>query len=193
LSSGKELSLSSGKELSLSSGKELSLSSGKELSFLPPAGGERHWQRVMAKLSGLKAAGGFADSQSIKPYLARLQQPALMVVISDFYQPNNEIDPLLSQLSNSKNEVVAMQLQSADELNFPHRGVIRFKDLETHEELLVAGKNSKDSYFNALYTHQRKLKEQLAAKNIQLTSLSIDQPMDEGLYHYLKRRQKVLR
>ncbi|MFT5164114.1 MAG: hypothetical protein ACI9FJ_002715, partial [Alteromonadaceae bacterium] len=43
------LGLSSGKELSLSSGKELSLSSGKELSFLPPAGGERHWQRVMAK------------------------------------------------------------------------------------------------------------------------------------------------
>ncbi len=165
-----------------------------ELRFLPPVGGERHWQRVMAQLSPLKAGKRFPDVALIKQQLARLQQPALVVLISDFYQQNNEISDFLRQLSHSRNEVVAMQLQSADELSFPYRGAIRFKDLETDEEVLVSADSAtKGSYFNALYQHQQNLKAQLAALDISLCSLSIDQPMDAALFNFLQQRQKVSR
>lgn len=161
--------------------------------FLPPGDGERHWQRIMAQLLRIKAGNVFPSPDVLKRQLNRLQQPAMVVLISDFYQPGQEISDFVGKISNSANEVVALQLQSADELNFPYKGIIRFKDLESHEEVLVSGKAVKDHYFNALYQHQQQLKKQLAAMRVELTNLSIDQPMDQALFSYLKLRQRSWR
>lgn len=162
-----------------------------ELSFLPPGGGERHWQRIMAQLSGIKAGQTFPPPELLKKHLSRLQQPALVILISDFYQNNHDITGFIGQLKTSHNEVLAMQLQSRDELSFPYKGIIRFKDLESHEELLVPSRAIKDSYFNTLTEHQQKLKNQLLTLGIELNCLSIDQPMDESLFYYLRQRQKA--
>lgn len=167
--------------------------SAESLCFLPPAGGERHWLRLMAQLSGLKPGQRFPGPELLQAHAGRLQQPGMVVLISDFYQPNAEINRFLGSFCHGHNEVVALQLQSADELAFDYRGLIRFKDLESDEELLVSAATVKDNYLNALNAHQQALKARLGKLGIALTSLSIDEPMDAALFGYLKQRQKVRR
>ncbi|NQZ06193.1 MAG: DUF58 domain-containing protein [Algicola sp.] len=164
-----------------------------QLSFLPPGAGERHWHRIMAELFKLKAGNVFPNTNLLNQYTTRLQRPGLVFLLSDFYQQHNEINDFLAQVSHNHNDVTALQLQTVDELKFPYKGPIRFKDLETHEEVFVSSGGIKQDYFNALYEHQQTLKTQLAALRVDLCSINIDQPMDEVLFNYLKARQKVVR
>jgi uncharacterized protein (DUF58 family) len=164
----------------------------EQLTFLPAAGTERHWHRIMSALTNLKAGNVFVDSHLLKQHMARLQRPGLVFLISDFYQPNNEINQFLSQISHADNEVCALQLQCDEEQSFTYKGPVRFKDLETHEEVLVSANAIKSDYLKAMTAHQVKLKSELAAINVQLSTINIDQPMDEVLFNYLKQRQKVV-
>ncbi len=164
-----------------------------QLSFLPPGAGERHWHRVMAQLYKLKAGSVFPNTNLLNQYTARLQRPGLVFLLSDFYQQHNEINDFLAQVSHNHNEVSALQLQSEDELAFPYKGPIRFKDLETHEEVLVSSNGVKKDYFNALDEHQQSLKAQLVSLGVDMSCINIDQPMDEVLFNYLKARHKVVR
>lgn len=163
----------------------------EQLQFIPAASGERHWQRILTQLHNLKHGNVFPNSNLLKQYLSRLQRPGMVFVISDFYQPSNEINDFVSDIRAHRNEVAAIQLQCSDELSFDYQGPIRFKDLETGEEILANPKSIRDDYFNAMYEHQASLKTGLASSGIDLCTLDIDKPMDEALYHYLKRRRKV--
>lgn len=145
----------------------------QQLHFLAPATGQQHWHRLMAQLTAMHAGERFPSSHLIKQYNAQLQQPSLVVVISDFYQHNNEISDFLAQVSGRHNEVCAIALQSHDELNFPYQGPVRFKDLESKEEVLLSAKSAQQGYFQALYRHQQQLKQQLASLNVSLSDVEI--------------------
>ena len=76
--------------------------------FIPPGDGERHWQRIMAQLLRIKAGNVFPHPDVLKRQLHRLQQPAIVMLISDFYQQGDasgkgkgEISDFLGKISNS--------------------------------------------------------------------------------------------
>lgn len=160
---------------------------------LPPASGVKQWQRLISELATLKSGETFPNAELIKHFTSQLQQPNLVFVISDFYQQNQEINDFLKQIHFNKNEVVAMQLQAAQELSFDYRGVTRFKDLETGEELLLDAKMAKEQYFAAYIDHQQQLKSDLDTLGIALHSFNISEPMDDILASYLNTRIKVVR
>lgn len=162
----------------------------KQLNFVPAAGGERHWQRMLSQLQQLDSGDYFPTVELLNQYMSRLQQPGIVFMLSDFYQQDNEIIDFIKGISRSSNEIAAIQLQCDDEQTFPYKGPVRFKDLETAEEVLVAAKSVKDSYFNALYQHQVALRSDLADCGADLCTINIDSPMDEALHHYLKQRNR---
>lgn len=165
--------------------------SSESLHFVPPGKGQYHYQRILSGLNRLKSGDYFPKAQWLQQYLSKLQRPGLVMVLSDFYQQDNELMDFVKTISSGKTEVAAIELMSADEREFPYKGSVRFKDLETGEEVLTPAKQIKDDYFNALYEHQVALKAALAQSGVALNSINIDEPMDKALYHYLKCRQKV--
>lgn len=168
----------------------LPLSSATE-DFIEPGGGAHHWHRILRHLNLLKSGEVFPNPQWLMQYTARLQNPGLVFVISDFYQQNAELLDFVKAISGGHNEVAAIELNCHDELSFPYQGVVRFKDLETGEEVCAPARSLRDNYFNALYQHQVELKSELAACGVQLCSIDIDKPLDEALFHYLKQRNRV--
>jgi uncharacterized protein (DUF58 family) len=165
--------------------------SGERNYLLPPAKGERHWHRLLKQLSSIESGNCFPDPALIKSAIERVQKTGLIFIISDFYQVSNELDEFVKQVSAGHTEVVAMQLQNNDELNFPYKGAIRFEDLETGEQVLVSAAAARQTWLQSLTDHQRKLDCFLQQQRVSLNRINIDKPMDQALYDFLTSRQKV--
>lgn len=162
------------------------------ITCLPPGSGIKQWQRMIGELSTLNSGEVFPDSKLFNYYASALQQPNLVFVISDFYQQNQEINDFLKQIHISNNEVVAIQLQTEQELSFDYKGVTRFKDLETGEELLLDAKTAKEQYFDNFIKEQQQLKSDLNTLGVALYSFNINEPMDAILAEYLNARFQIL-
>jgi len=168
----------------------LALSS-KNQAYLPALSGERHWQKILLELTRLKAAEVFPPFEQVAKQLGHMQNNGVIFIISDFHQQNNEIVELVGQLSNSRTEVVAIQLTCEDEEIFPYKGAVRFEDLETKEQILVSASQIKAKYFTEKLKYQADLLAQLAKNKVQHFVANIDEPLDQTLFDILKMRNKV--
>jgi uncharacterized protein (DUF58 family) len=167
--------------------------SGAGSQLLPALSGEQQWYRILRALSERSTAGRFPSTAGLRAQLARLQGPGLVVVVSDFHEVDDEIQGFCSQLATSHNEVAALQLVCADELEFPWRGPVRFEDLESGEAVLVSARAAQPHYLAAREAQQAALRRQLGLLDVNLDTLNIDEALDWGLYAFLERRQRLPR
>ncbi len=165
--------------------------SSEQLEFLPSGNGERQWHRLLQNLTTTKSGSYFPRADFLERHIAQLQKPAMIFMISDFYQRNEEINDFISKLNSTISEVVALQLVCDDELEFSYKGAIRFKDLETKEEILVSASQARKVYQKNFQQHQNNLQYQFKQLNIHSSLFNIDQPMDEILVEYLRQRQRL--
>lgn len=163
------------------------------VNYLPASNGNVHWQKMLIALQQTQCSGTFSSGQLIQQYLQTLRKPAMIFVLSDFFQLNDEITQLLSNLANSKTEVVAIRLTSNDELHFNYSGKVRFVDLESKQEVLVSASAIKKNYLQQLAAQQQLIEIELRQTSISLDTINIDQPLDYALYQYLQRRDKFRR
>lgn len=168
----------------------LALSS-NEQTQLPPLNGERHWQKVLIALARLQAGDFFPSVEKISKQLSHIRKRGVIFVISDFHQQNNELIELIEQLTNSRTEVVAIQLTCDDEEYFPYKGVVRFEDLETEEQILVSANQVKEQYFIEKHKYQSLLNIKLAENKVKHFIANIDRPLDQTLFDILSERNKV--
>ena len=165
--------------------------SSQSLNFLPANSGERHWRKLLQELARTDCGDVFPDFELIRQYINQLNKPALVFVLSDFHQRQQEISEFIRKLNTLRSEVVALQTLCSDETDFDFRGAIRFKDLETEEEVLVSASSAKADYLKAFQSYQKSLQEKLLQSNVTSYPMIIDQPLDHVMFEYLKQRQRV--
>jgi uncharacterized protein (DUF58 family) len=163
----------------------------QHIEYMPPLTGQKHWQRMLVNLQRIKTGGEFPEVDTIQSHLNSIRRHGLVFVVSDFYQHNNELMDLLSHLTNSRTDVVAVQLETDDEINFPYRGQIRFQDLETQQQVRVSAHQAKQAYLEARQGYLEQLQQELAKRQVQLLRANIDQPLDQTLYDFLSARQQL--
>lgn len=165
--------------------------------FLPALSGQRHFQKVLINLAQIKSGGHFPSASSLRSHLHSMQKSGLIFVISDFYQydNNNENDVIniVADLVNDRTDVIAIQLQSNDELEFSFKGALKIEDLETNQQLLVSSRQAKSAYLKARSEFNQQLTDTFTTKRVKHWPVNIDQPLDETLLQFLKIRQKVSR
>ena len=156
--------------------------------FVHSANGESHWRRLLLTLNNIEAGKLFPPIELIKQRLCNISKPSMIFLLSDLNQSNNEITQLLAQINSSKSEVVAMQLSCNSEQNFDYKGTVRFKDLETQEEILLSADNAKVSYLERLHDYQDELHKKLRTIGVFHHQFNIDDAMDIALHNYLIHR-----
>lgn len=164
--------------------------SSESLHFSPALPGNQHWQKLLVQLNQISSGSVFPSAHVLQHQLSRMQSNSLIFVLSDFYQKDNEIIELMQNLVGKRTEVIAVQLESNDELTFPYKGQIRFEDRESKQQVLVSADDVKNDYLEARQTWQEALKKTFNQLNIQHCIANIDQPLDKTLHHFLAARQK---
>lgn len=167
--------------------------SSANLQCLPANSGDQQWHALLQQLSNIKAGEKFPTKQLISNYINEVQKPGLVFFISDFFELNNEISDLLRYVGQGRSEVVALHMQSQEELLFPYKGAIRFEDLETNEQILISAANVKEEYLTAMHTRLNTIQKHLLQCAISYNSVDISHPLDHVLHNYLSLRAKGLR
>lgn len=152
--------------------------------------GIRQWQRIVITLEPITSAGVVPAAAEMAADIARLQQAGLVIVVSDLYQQRAEFSDFLQKTSTSHNEVAVLQLECDDERTFPFTGAVRFEDLETGEQILASGKTAREGYLRARKRWLEDTRRALGRWGVGIDTVSTDEPMDQALFAFLKRRYR---
>jgi uncharacterized protein (DUF58 family) len=112
------------------------------LAYLPARGGRPHLRALLARLDRLEPGGVWRPERVIARSAELLRRRGLLVVLSDFYDAVDDTRRELRRAAQRGHDVTMLQLVSRAERDFPFRGDIEFRDLETGERRLIdAGAN----------------------------------------------------
>jgi uncharacterized protein (DUF58 family) len=165
--------------------------SSESLHFSPALTGKQHWQKLLLQLSQMSSGSVFPSPQLLQRQLSHMQSNSLIFVLSDFYQKNNEIVDFMQRLVSKRTEVIAVQLESDDELSFPYKGQICFEDRESKQQVLVSADDIKSDYLAARQTWQEAMTKTFSQLNIGHCIANIDRPLDKTLHQFLAARQNL--
>ncbi len=155
---------------------------GAGIALVAPGIGPRQRDRLRHALVHVTPAGGWPDAATLAPVWGRIARGDLVVAIGDWFDAS-AVDALL-QLARAGREVIALQVLTTDERDFPFRDGRRFVDPETGEALLGDGPALRADYLARFGAAQRALAARLAAGGIAFASHVVDTP-PEGVLRAL--------
>lgn len=153
----------------------------QELNYLQASNGQRHYHQYLLTLDGLLAQKQFADWNEFAPYVVKARQHSLVILVSDFYQQQDEIIGLIESLSNAHCQVLAIQLETEDEASFNYSGVIEFVERESQRKQKVTAEAIRDDYLTNRASFNQQLGETLAQYDVHRLRVNIDQPIVSAL------------
>ncbi len=116
----------------------------------------------------------------------------LVVVISDLFA---EFEPLLQGLEHLRfknHEVLLFHVLDPWERRLPLEGNIRFRDLESGEEVTTQVEGVRDAYQRRVDAWCNEIERECLNRSIDRVELTTDQPLDKALLDYLVQRSKLL-
>ena len=149
------------------------------LQLIAPDTGTRQRDRLLLELHGLSAHGNFPASEQLTPLWDRVGAHDLVVMLSDCFDEAGVA--LMQRLSAARREVLAIQLLTVEERDFPFRGGYRFRDPETGEELLGDGAALRADFLRRFGEAREALDAQLDSSGIRHASYVLDQELDVPL------------
>ncbi len=157
---------------------------------IPPATGIKQWHRILHALASVTTSGLFPSHERLGAQVARVQRAGLTVVVTDFYEQAEEQRRLLRQCVTRHNDLITLRLTSADELQFPYQGAVRFQDLETGEQVLASGRAAREHYLSQRDAWLQMTMKSLRQMGIVVADISVDDPIEHAVASVLRLRRQ---
>ncbi len=111
--------------------------------FIPPQKGKSHVLRIIAELIAFEPKNRGTNIPETLRYLTNaLKKRSTVFVISDFMDDRADLE-LALQIANKKHDVVALKVYDERETELPPIGLIKLKDAETGEYIVVDSSSAK--------------------------------------------------
>ncbi|WP_101924974.1 MULTISPECIES: DUF58 domain-containing protein [Luteimonas] len=149
------------------------------LQLVPADGGLRQRDRLRLQLQGLTPGRAFPTTAQLSPVWERIGSDDLVLAIGDWF--DEAAVALLERLAAARREVVALQLLTVEERDFPFADGRRFVDPETGESLLGDGPALRKAYLQRFGDAQRALRARFDAAGIRFASAALDVDVDAVL------------
>ncbi len=151
------------------------------LQYLPVRHGQRHYHQYLLQLEKLTAVNTFPKWETFPQYVHSVRQNSLVILVSDFYESEQELLSLAQNLSNFHCEVLAIQLETNDEVTFDFSGEIQFTERESGRKQTVSAHAIQEEYLLNRALFNENLTNQLAKLGIKHVKVNIDQPIVHAL------------
>ncbi|MGY0635236.1 DUF58 domain-containing protein [Luteimonas sp. A478] len=165
-------------ELSLAQGDPfgLALAGNDGLSLMPPAAGVRQRDRLLLTLREAAAGGGFPTEDRLETLRQRIGPDDVVILLGDFFDDTSVA--LATRLAGARREVLAAQLLTVAERDFPFTEGRRFRDPETGAELPGDGPAMREGFLARFAAAQRALQARFNAAGIRHTVYVLDEPLE---------------
>ncbi len=173
--------------------------------FVPPSA--KHLETVLQHLARATpsaepdARRRKATGSDLGPPLARLGaalgRRGLVAVVSDFYEPPEQVLAAFDRLRVTGHDIMAFHVLDPAELDLDLDGVpgfeesgTRFRDLESGAVLDLSPSRARERYRNAMSEHIRALRSGLGRRGVDYVLTDTATPLDFALFRYLSQRER---
>lgn len=156
------------------------------LRLAAPATGLRQRDRLLVDLHALTTGLRFPASAVLAPLWDRIGPHDLVVVLSDLFDEG--CVALIERLAAARREVLAVQILTVEERDFPFDGSHRFCDPETGDEQRGDGAAMRDGFIARFGAARAALGARLTASGVRQTAYFLDEAIDAPLRRLFGRR-----
>ncbi|MBX3739523.1 MAG: DUF58 domain-containing protein [Akkermansiaceae bacterium] len=157
--------------------------------YLPPRHRSGHLHAILAAL-GREALGKVAALKApIATILGRGRARGVILLISDFLTPLEDLRTPLSALAACGHDITLFQTLDPTEIHFTFGESADFEDMESGRSQMTDPASIRDGYLKKFNAHQDGLKQLCSTLGIIHHLLPIDQPLETALHAYLSDRQ----
>lgn len=153
--------------------------------------GRANLTALLGRLETLVPAGPTRNGGCLKKIAGQMPRRSLAVVFSDFFMVDAEFEAALRLLRFKQCEVILFQVLNEAELEFPYRGRVELRDLESGQRLELEAEPVRASYLKRLGEHNRRLGKLCDSLHFMFETLSTSTPFERALAAYFAKREKL--
>jgi len=150
------------------------------LRLADPHRGRAQFDRMQIELARLSGTGPFPHAETLAPLWERIGARDLVIVLSDCFDEGGVA--LMERLARAGREVLAIQLLTVEERDFPFEGGFRFREQESGAELVSDGGALRETFLARFTAARKALDERLDAAGIRHAAVVLDEPIDRPLH-----------
>ena len=162
---------------------------GKINSVFPPRTSAMALRELLMHLEKLRPVGETNLSAVYHEMAERLPRRSLVILFTDLFDDPEKVAGALRHFRHRRHEVLLFHLLDDAEINFPYRGLIDFKDLETGQRMEVEAELIRDAVQENVMSFIKDYRKLCGDAGIQYQVLNTAEPFDKALAAYLARRQ----
>ena len=155
------------------------------LGLAEPRGGRAQIDRLQIDFARLQAAGTFPDAGTLAPLWERIGAHDLVLFLSDCFDDSGIA--LIERLAKAGREVLAVQMLTVEERDFPFDGGYRFLDQESGDALIGDGKALRETFLGRFAAARAALDARLDRAGIRHTAYVLDEAIDQPLQVFFGR------
>jgi uncharacterized protein (DUF58 family) len=169
----------------------LTLYADKVLEHVKPRAHPDQLLELLFPLSRLRDHAA-CDSPRVLHEVAELMpRRGLVVLIGDFFFEIDQLAGCFEHLRHGGHEVLVFHVLDPIERDLSIDGAIRFRDLETGQEVITQAHELRPGYAQAISQWQAELLKCCHGHNIDYTQLTTSDPLDRALTDYLATRSEM--
>jgi uncharacterized protein (DUF58 family) len=159
--------------------------------YVPPSA--RNLELALHVLARTEAAAPGALRPSLLTAAERLSRRGIVILVSDFYEPAEDVVDAVRLLRGRGHDVVVFHLLDPAERELPGTESTTFQDMESGEVIPVVPARLRAGYREQVEAHIRTLEERFTGDRVDYVLLDTSQPLDHALFRYLTIRERKAR
>ena len=158
--------------------------------YLPARHRTGHLRHLMLALE--KPATGRATDLTtpLKRIVELVRKRGLIILLSDFFAPIDQLEPHLVALAACGHEVLVFQVLDPAELSFKFEAPTVFEDAESEQALFIDPHSARKEYLRKLEAHWESLRAVCQRLGITCRRLATDRPLELALFDFLRERMQ---
>jgi uncharacterized protein (DUF58 family) len=160
--------------------------------YIPARYRTGQFRRLVVALDTDPAGTSTGLVSSLEQTAARLTKRGLVVLLSDFLVPLDDLEKRLSYLRAGHHEVAVFQIIDPAELSFNFSEPMQFHDLESGREMYIDPAAVREQYQARIQAHLQGVSDICQKLGCDVARLTTDTPMERGLSDFLRTRTRIL-
>jgi uncharacterized protein (DUF58 family) len=165
----------------------MTMDAGK-LAYVAARGGRPHLRALLARIDRLTANGTWDSVRVIDRAAQLLERRGIIIVISDFYDAEDDTRREMRRVAQRGHDVAMLQLMSPDERTLPFTDHIELEDAESGERRLVDVASVAPGYRAAVDAFLERCRVNAQRDGVDYALMSTDTPPEIALRQYLLKR-----
>lgn len=159
--------------------------------YLPRSDNRDNLFKIMDRLAGFGPERETRIAPVLHGMASQIRRKGIVIVISDFFDDEQEVIEGIQHLRFNGHEVIVMQVLDPHEIDFPFSGMIEFDGLENIPRIQTRPSQIKKSYHREFEAFRERLRTACERHQCHFVDVRTDHSLDEVLSNYLAFRRST--